>query len=551
MDPTRTSAIQAKLQQFVSSGTLLGGAVTGFAGSSNYQYAAGFQDLARTIPFNNKTIVRLASDSKLMGTVAFLKLIDKGIITGLEPIKTWIPAFANTQVISPISPSGSTFLSNPFQATTGSNILKVSQHQHGFNNGNLVAFQGATGIEGIPSTAINQIFPVTVLDHNNYSVTLAVAATGTSSSPEGGIVSVYQLPAGSNQVVFQGITYYYQLAPLKRDILIWHVLTHTLGYLYNVIPLGSVGGYVDGRNDPERQILSNIQGGIFQNLLFPAAFALPIIPGSYPNIQAWAQTLATVPLLFQPGEQWTYGPVLSLLGALTEIIDGRPFEKYFSDEITAPLGMTDTGFFIYDDDPNRANKLARIQDLPLAAGPYLINANTVIPHIGDYFYATGQPRNLPLIDGGMYSTLDDRTIFYTMLLNNGKYNNNTQSLISPAIISALSHNRINDIVAGATAPPLKSPKWGLGVAVIAGSDNLISLFGQTTRAITWSGFFNTQFTVDFGNGAVFNYVTNVISAKGPNTYNLLNNLHMASLISVSANEQDASPNAPSSVSIFE
>jgi CubicO group peptidase (beta-lactamase class C family) len=55
---------------------------------------AGYQDVARTMPWERDTLVLVASTTKVVATVAGLILIDRGLIELDEPIATYWPEFA-------------------------------------------------------------------------------------------------------------------------------------------------------------------------------------------------------------------------------------------------------------------------------------------------------------------------------------------------------------------------------------------------------------------------------------------------------------------------
>jgi len=552
MNNSRLIAINNQLQSYVNDGVILGGGISGKGGNRKYTYTAGHQDIARTKLFTRKTIIRMSSDTKLMGTVAFLKLIENGKITGQEFVSNWIPEFANTKVIDPYFPSSDVTLNNPLTATLGSNVLNVFQPEHGFTTGHVIGLENATAVQGINAFFINAVHVVTVVDSDNYTITVLVPASGTSLEGEGGLIKIVSLEAGVKQQFFSGIYYYYKEIPLVRPIRIWHILTNTLGYLYNQIALGAVFGYADGTNDPIKLYKTGIQAGILQQLLIPAGFPTNFLPLSFTDIKVWAATLATVPLLFQPGEDWCYGPALSILGALTEYIDGRDFETYFRQELTEPLCMKDTGFFIQNNDPRRVSKLARIQTLAVGVAPgFFIDFNTIIPGFADYFFAADQPKKLALIDGGGYSTLDDRDRFYQMLENKGSLLGN-RYFISPALVSAISSNKINDLTTLQLFPPAKNYKWGLGTAVGAGSDEYFVLPAETNRNVFWAGAFGTVYNVDFGNDSYINFVTNVFPL-GITTRDLqgkIFNVHMTGLLKINSINEEVSPNPPTTTKVF-
>ena len=64
--------------------------------------------------------------------------------------------------------------------------------------------------------------------------------------------------------------------------------------------------------------------------------------------------LARIPLLHQPGEAWTYGLSVDVLGRVVEMASGKTLDEFFEQRIFEPLGMDDTHFFIPPD------KMARI-----------------------------------------------------------------------------------------------------------------------------------------------------------------------------------------------
>lgn len=71
--------------------------------------------------------------------------------------------------------------------------------------------------------------------------------------------------------------------------------------------------------------------------------------------------LASVPLLYQPGTAWGYSLAIDVLGALIARVHGTPLAQAVHQLVTAPLGMTDTGFVV--DDPRRV-ATAYVNDTP-------------------------------------------------------------------------------------------------------------------------------------------------------------------------------------------
>ncbi len=59
----------------------------------------------------------------------------------------------------------------------------------------------------------------------------------------------------------------------------------------------------------------------------------------------FAKDLASLPLLFEPKEQFKYGLSHDVLGAITEIITGKTLDLLFEEKIFKPLDMTDSYFY--------------------------------------------------------------------------------------------------------------------------------------------------------------------------------------------------------------
>ena len=60
----------------------------------------------------------------------------------------------------------------------------------------------------------------------------------------------------------------------------------------------------------------------------------------------FAERLATLPLLADPGTYWRYSMSPDLLGRVIEIASGRTFEAFLEERIFSPLGMTSTFFTV-------------------------------------------------------------------------------------------------------------------------------------------------------------------------------------------------------------
>jgi len=132
------------------------------------------------------------------------------------------------------------------------------------------------------------------------------------------------LPEFANQEVFKlwdESNQAFVAEPAKGQILMRHLFTHTSGIVYPIFTDQGRDGYLRAK-----------------------------ITDAFPNGQITLEEnikrLAGVPLAHEPGEKFTYGMNMDVLGRVIEVLDGRPFAKYMREEIFKVLKMHDTGFSV-------------------------------------------------------------------------------------------------------------------------------------------------------------------------------------------------------------
>lgn len=64
------------------------------------------------------------------------------------------------------------------------------------------------------------------------------------------------------------------------------------------------------------------------------------------TIGDYVEALSKLPLNFEPGERWEYGPATDVAGRLVELRSGMSLAEYFEKKIFRPLGMEDTYFYL-------------------------------------------------------------------------------------------------------------------------------------------------------------------------------------------------------------
>ena len=197
--------------------------------------------------------------------------------------------------------------------------------------------------------------------------------------------------------------------------------------------------------------------------------------------------LPRMPLMFEPGTRWAYGGSLDRVGRMVEIAGGQSLDRYFRDHITGPLGMTDTGFSITDQQRARQASLHVRQ-----ADGKLLPQQLEKP----------KTPSAPSGGGSLYSTAPDYLALLQALLNGGSFRG--ASILKPETVALMSANQIGDIEAGklkTTNPALSNDvdffpgarlRWGLGHMINAGP----VADGRSAGSLTWAGLFNTYYWID-------------------------------------------------------
>ena len=123
------------------------------------------------------------------------------------------------------------------------------------------------------------------------------------------------------------------LEPARNPITIRQVLTHTAGLGYGIIQQGAI------KDEYDR--LGLVPGQV-------SRMPIPGIGRSTPaeSLEVFADRLASVPLVYQPGTKWSYSVSLDLMGRVIEVVEGKPFDVVLQERLFGPAGMTSTFFTV-------------------------------------------------------------------------------------------------------------------------------------------------------------------------------------------------------------
>lgn len=272
-------------------------------------------------------------------------------------------------------------------------------------------------------------------------------------------VSKY-IPEFKNQQVldkFNPADSTYTTVPAKRDITIHDLLTHTSGIGY---------AQIGSKEATAIYAKNGIVGGIGVG---------QIILGDK------MKKLGSLPLLHQPGEQWTYGLNTDLLGYLVEVISGMSLDDFFRKKIFEPLGMKDTYFYLPKEKYNRLVTLYTedsLKQVIKAAASFDIKGDftTNYPATPGTYFSGG---------GGLSSTALDYAIFMQMLLNGGEYNG--KRILSRSSVNMMTVSQYDKL-------NWPENKMGLGFSISTEKSVAVSPLSPGTFA--WGGMFSSSYWID-------------------------------------------------------
>jgi CubicO group peptidase (beta-lactamase class C family) len=194
--------------------------------------------------------------------------------------------------------------------------------------------------------------------------------------------------------------------------------------------------------------------------------------------------LASLPLLFQPGDAWEYSLSDDVLGYLVEKVSGMPFDRFLSERIFSPLGMKDSYFFLPDD---KVPRLAAVYTYYPDKGLQLFPSGKVITE-GDFSYSSDYPYRGPRTyssgGGGLCSTAEDYYRFCQMMLNGGQVNGTR--ILSRKSVELMSMNHTQG----------KTEDFGYGLGFGAASEPRFLTELGSVGSYYWGGFYYTSFVID-------------------------------------------------------
>ncbi len=243
------------------------------------------------------------------------------------------------------------------------------------------------------------------------------------------------------------------LTPAEREMTVHDLLRHTAGLTYGIFGASSL-------------VKSSYNAAGVGN------------PGT--SNGTLIETLATLPLAYQPGTTWEYSRATDVLGALLERLCGKPLDAILQERIFTPLDMPDTGFWVPAEQQHRLAEGFAIDPVTQQA-VHLLNVRE-------------QPQFLSG-GGGLVSTAHDYWRFANMLLRGGELDG--ERILSPKMVALMTSDHLASLPqakSGAHYLPGPGYGFGLGFAVrtAAGEASIPGSLGD----YHWSGLAGTYFWND-------------------------------------------------------
>ena len=210
---------------------------------------------------------------------------------------------------------------------------------------------------------------------------------------------------------------------------------------------------------------------------------------------------ATIPLMFQPGTNWSYSSAVDIQGYIVEKISGKPFGQFLQENVFGPLKMKDTGFYT---GPDKAKRLAAVY-----VAEYVNKRPTGKIAEADELFGNKMPdySKPPAMEsggGGLVSTTMDYARFCQMMLNGGELDG--VRVLSPASIELMDTNVIPKNVLLNTNGSIgvrfnEAVGFGLDFQVDKSPRAAGSLEGKNT--MSWGGAAGTWLWIDPTNDVLF------------------------------------------------
>ncbi len=241
---------------------------------------------------------------------------------------------------------------------------------------------------------------------------------------------------------------------VNRSVTIQDLMRHTSGFYY--------AGAIRSKRLKEAYEQANIE-----------ARETPI------SADEMLKRLGQIPLAHQPGTAFHYSISTDVLGMVVERATKKPLDVVFQEMIFAPLGMTDTAFWV---PAEKASRLAELFDSdPLKKGALTYCLPQV--EIKKSYLKGG---------AGLCGTTEDYFKFVQMLGNGGVYQG--KRLLSKKTVELMLQD--HTVGMGGSTATSTGPGYGFGLGFAVRLHDGFGWSAGSKGDAMWGGAFGTSFTID-------------------------------------------------------
>ena len=275
---------------------------------------------------------------------------------------------------------------------------------------------------------------------------------------------------------------------LRRPLTVRDLLRHSAGIPYQAPSQHPV---------LRRYVARGIDNGSGQKFV-PGDGSAPV-----DSVAELSRRIASIPLLHQPGTQFTYGGATDLLGDLVERVSGQPLGTFFNQRLFVPLAMADTAFQV------PANKLDRLTAAYSAASQRpgdggVLNGKDVADAGPSQFNLADDPRAsvfgvaraIQFGGAGLVSSAADYQRLLTLWLPRAPPVGpaGARPLVSAPLLDEMTRNQLGPEALSAASLGRQGLGFGLGLAVFMNPE-------LAPRAVPkggsfWGGAASTFFWID-------------------------------------------------------
>ena len=215
------------------------------------------------------------------------------------------------------------------------------------------------------------------------------------------------------------------------------------------------------------------------------------------GLQQMIDRTAEIPLMFQPGTNWSYSNAVDIQGYIIEKLSGQTLGQFMDEHIFKPLKMKDTAFYV------RAGQESRL------AAVYLGDEKTGKIEEAKALFGEQMPdyTKPPLMEsggGGLTSSTIDYARFCQMILNKGVLDG--VRILSPASVELMDTNVVpHDVLVSSNGTTVArfNEAVGFGLDFMVVNDPRAAGLLEGKNTMSWGGAAGTWFWIDPTDDVVF------------------------------------------------